>query len=101
MPYSLSNRSLILYFVLKGLTCSHRERMSETSTEMNGGTGRQIQRINTEDTEIEAQRSRRMRGLGAAFPLRAAVEPVAHGGEPRGIGVEQGREGEKRRPERR
>src|SRR6202030_3516589 len=30
MPYSLSNRSLILYFVLKGLTCSHRERMSDT-----------------------------------------------------------------------
>ena len=46
------------------------------------------------DEKNKGTRSDPTRGLGAAFPLSAAVEPIAHGGEPRGICVEQGGEGE-------
>jgi hypothetical protein len=65
------------------------------------GIGRYFRRKNKGTKKNKGTRSDPTRGLGAAFPLGAAVEPVAPGGEPRGICVEQRRNGEKRRPERR
>src|SRR5277367_4365535 len=48
----------------------------------------------------ESAESGLTRGLGAALPLSATVEPVAHGGQPRRIGVEQGGKRKQRRTER-
>src|SRR5260370_97006 len=39
------------------------------------------------------------RRLGAAFPLAAAPEPVAHCGKERRVAVENGRDGQCQRPE--
>src|SRR6266404_6555197 len=39
------------------------------------------------------------RGLRAAFPLGAAAEPVANGGEEGCVGVERGGEGQRERPD--
>src|SRR5713101_1313887 len=38
-------------------------------------------------------------GLGAAFPLAAAAEPVAHGGKQCRVAIENGREWQRQRPE--
>ena len=47
-----------------------------------------VRRKNKGTAKGTGTRSDLTRGLGAAFPLSAAVEPIAHGGEPGGICVE-------------
>src|SRR5580704_11735014 len=51
--------------------------------------------------ESESARSSSTRSLGAALPLCAAVAPIAHGGEPGRVAVEQRGKRKQQRPQRR